>query len=243
MGIKTDFLRVSGTTRTNLKILDRGSRLTELNEPGLQVIPEEIRAMTEKIKNLTHHGVVFILSGSLPNGIDANYYAELIYVIHKNGGLAYLDADGEAFKAAIEEKPDLVKPNSHELTEYFGVENTLNFHGLEDLCLQVRKKGIGKVVLSLGSKGAMFVNTTTMVAPALKVKAHSSVGAGDSMMAALAYGAEKGLGWDETSALAMAVSAGAVTTTGTKPPDRTLVDTLLKQVCLKTLSTIQEEIQ
>jgi 1-phosphofructokinase len=223
-----------------LKILDRESRLTELNEPGLQVIPEEILAMTEKIKNLTHPGVLFILSGSLPNGIDANYYAELIHVIHAKGGLAYLDADGAAFQAAIDEKPDLIKPNGHELTEYFGVKNTPNLHDLEELCLKIKEKGVNKIVLSLGVDGAMFVNETTTYATALKVKAHSSVGAGDSMMAALAFGQEKGLGWDETSALAIAVSAGAVTTTGTKPPEKTLVDRLLKQVHLETLSAIQE---
>ncbi len=64
----------------------------------------------------------------------------------------------------------------------------------------------------------------------LKVKAHSTVGAGDAMVAAISYGVEKGLCYREAAKLGVATSAGAVTTIGTKPPTREVVDELLVQV-------------
>lgn len=75
-------------------------------------------------------------------------------------------------------------------------------------------------------------NVTILKSDALPVKTHSTVGAGDAMVAALAYGWEQKLPFAECAALAMAASAGAVTTIGTKPPTRSIVDELLGLVKL-----------
>ena len=66
--------------------------------------------------------------------------------------------------------------------------------------------------------------------PGLKVEAHSTVGAGDAMVAALSFGLDQGLDLTECARLGLAASAGAVTTKGTKPPKRELVDELMKKV-------------
>lgn len=75
-------------------------------------------------------------------------------------------------------------------------------------------------------------NVTILKSDALPVTPHSTVGAGDAMVAALAYGWEHKLPFEECAALAMAASAGAVTTIGTKPPTREVVDELLGLVTL-----------
>ena len=86
----------------------------------------------------------------------------------------------------------------------------------------------------MGKSGAMFVMKDQKVkCPALSVKAHSTVGAGDAMVAALAYAWDKRMTSDETICLGMAVSAGAVTTIGTKPPAKELVEELKKQVIVE----------
>ena len=72
-----------------------------------------------------------------------------------------------------------------------------------------------------------------MKCPALSVKAHSTVGAGDAMVAALAYSWDNKLDNEEMTRLCIAASAGAVTTVGTKPPSRELVDTLMEQVIIE----------
>ncbi len=68
--------------------------------------------------------------------------------------------------------------------------------------------------------------------PGLKVKAHSTVGAGDAMVASLAYSWDRKLSLEDTVTLGMAVSAGAVTTIGTKPPSMDVVEELKKQVVM-----------
>ena len=53
------------------------------------------------------------------------------------------------------------------------------------------------------------------------------------MVAAMAYGWELGMSMEENAKLSVATSAGAVTTIGTKPPERELVDELFGKVVLK----------
>ena len=86
-------------------------------------------------------------------------------------------------------------------------------------------------MVSMGEKGALVVKDGYKAyVPAIPVKARSTVGAGDAMVAALAFAWNRRLGDEETARLCIAVSAGAVTTAGTRPPDRALVEKLAEKV-------------
>ena len=92
------------------------------------------------------------------------------------------------------------------------------------------------MAVSMGKSGAMIVREGYEVrCPALNVKAHSTVGAGDARVAALAYSWDNKLDNEETVRFCMAASAGAVTTIGTKPPARELVDSLREQVIIEAI--------
>ena len=93
--------------------------------------------------------------------------------------------------------------------------------------------GASMAAISLGQMGAIFLtNEKRYRCPGLKVKAHSTVGAGDALVAAMAYSWDKKLPLETCIRLCMGASAGAVTSIGTKPPQRSLVDELVKQVQL-----------
>ena len=57
------------------------------------------------------------------------------------------------------------------------------------------------------------------------------------MVAALACAWDKKLTAEETIRLCMAASAGAVTTMGTKPPEKKVVEELMQQVVIKKAET------
>ena len=234
--IANDFVRVKGDIRTNLKVLDKDIRLTEINEPGITVTDSDVAKLFDKIAKRATPSTIFVLSGSICQGVDTEIYARLIHLIHKQGALAFLDTDGEPFRAALEEKPDFIKPNRYELMEFFNVEGNRTLPELKELCAQLMDKGIPMLALSMGAEGAMFVKGDRCnYAKGLDVICRSPVGAGDSMVAAFAYGVSKGLPWEEMSKLAIAASAGAVITQGTKPPDREVIEDLLLQVELRSL--------
>jgi len=236
MGIQCDFVNVDGTTRTNLKILDKEMRLTEFNEPGVLVNESETDALVKKLISYSNSEAIFVLSGSLCRGLNVNFYADLTRIIHKHGGVVLLDADGEAFRSAVEAKPDFIKPNVHELTEYFGTSEDVSKSELQNMCRSLMDTGISRIALSMGADGAMFFSEDEIIySPALSVEVSSTVGAGDSMMGAFAYAFEKKKKWENSIRLAMACSAGAVTTKGTKPPSNELVQKLIPNVILERL--------
>lgn len=232
-GIKSDFVLVNGETRTNLKVVEQNGFVTELNEPGPVIKKEEIDLLTEKLLGYANPDTLFVIAGSIPNGVDKNIYKVLIEKLKEKGAKVFLDADGELFVNSLEAKPDIIKPNRGELEEYFSMDYRANEEELIQMGNKLLDKGIGMVAISLGQMGALFLTKEQSVrCPGLKVEAHSTVGAGDAMVAALSYGIDNGFDFVESVKLGIATSAGAVTTQGTKPPSKELVDKLRQQVTI-----------
>lgn len=234
--IQHDFIWVEGETRTNTKVFEKSGGVTELNEPGPVINEARVEELIQKICEHTDKETLVVLAGSIPAGVDKNIYAAITESVHEKGGSFLMDADGELFRNALKASPDIIKPNQVELEEYIGADYRLSMGELKALAEKFQNNGIKTVAISMGKGGAMIVRDKFVArCPALSVKAHSTVGAGDAMVAALAYSWDKKLGDEETVRLCMATSAGAVTTVGTKPPARAVVDELIPQVEMEIL--------
>lgn len=234
--IQHDFIWVEGETRTNTKVFEKSGGVTELNEPGPVINEAQVEELIQKICEHTDNETLVVLAGSIPAGVDKNIYAAITESVHEKGGSVLMDADGELFRNALKASPDIIKPNQVELEEYIGADYRLSMGELKALAEKFQNNGIKTVAISMGKGGAMIVRDKFVArCPALSVKAHSTVGAGDAMVAALAYSWDKKLGNEETVRLCMATSAGAVTTVGTKPPARAVVDELIPQVEMEIL--------
>ena len=233
-GIRNDFVWVEQETRTNTKVFEKSGELTEMNEPGPVISPEQSQELLNKISAYASEGTLVILAGSIPSGVDSDIYAQIIRMVHEKGGKVLLDADGKLFRQALKAVPDIIKPNRVELEEYMGIDYRASEKELLDAAEKFLESGIETIAVSMGKSGAMFVRDGYQVkCPALSVKSHSTVGAGDAMVAALAYAWDQKLGSEDTVKLCMATSAGAVTTVGTKPPSREVVDELINQVVIQ----------
>lgn len=233
-GIQNDFIWVDGETRTNTKVFEKTGEVTELNEPGPQISDEQVEQLMKKLEGYADADTLFIFAGSIPNGVDKGIYRKMIERVHAHGAKVLLDADGELFRNALDAAPDIIKPNRVELEEFAGYDYRASLDELLATAKSLKSNGIGTVAVSMGKSGAMFVRDGYEVkCPALSVKAHSTVGAGDAMVAALAYAWDQKLDNEQTVRMCIATSAGAVTTIGTKPPSRELVDELMKQVVIE----------
>ncbi len=229
--IMHDFIWVDGETRTNTKVFEENGAVTELNEPGPAISEEQIQKLMNKLENYAGVNTLIVLSGSIPGGVGKDIYEKIIRMAHGKGSQVLMDADGEVFRLSLEAGPDIIKPNRVELEEYAGIDYRASGKELLEITRKLMEKGIHTAAVSMGKSGAMFVKGGyEAVCPALPVKAHSTVGAGDAMVAALAYAWDQKLGDEETVRLCMAASAGAVTTIGTKPPAKELVEELKMQV-------------
>ena len=229
-------LNVDGENRTNLKIIDPvNGRNTDINEPGPKIDGQILEDLKVKLGKSVGKGDVVVLSGSLPAGVDKGLYAEWIRYFRSHDASVLLDADGEPLRRAIGALPYMIKPNGEELADLVGKPQLTREEMLEE-GKRLHAMGIPEVVISLGGEGALFINEDGCFhAEALKVPVKSTVGAGDSMVAAIVYGKKKKLSREEKIRLAMAMGAASVMQSGSQPPEAEQVWELAKQVHIEKL--------
>lgn len=234
-GIENEFLFINGETRTNLKIIDRIRKTnTDINEPGPRLEVKDIERLKQMIFKNIHESSILVFSGSVPENVDKEIYAKWIKAAKEVGAKTILDADGELLKQGIEAGPFLIKPNIQELERIYG-EKLLDNTQVESFARSlINNYGIEMIVVSLGAKGAMFLNKEcSILAEGMKVEVKSTVGAGDSMVAALAYSIDMGYDFEKSVKLAIASGTANVMTTGTQPADLATIIQLEKQVAFE----------
>ena len=101
-----------------------GGNHIKVNEPGPEISLKEQKRLIDFIKQISKPDDLWVVSGSIPCGVDSNIYAKLIKMIHELNGIVFLDTSGNALLSALQEKPELVKPNLSELEEI--TESTLD---------------------------------------------------------------------------------------------------------------------
>lgn len=227
----TQFRFVEGQTRTNIKIIDReGHTNTDINEPGLTVTAAELDALLRELLAELRPGDIVVLAGSLPKGAPQDTYRSWTAACKKAGARVFLDADGALLAEGIKAAPYLIKPNDGELSRLAGKK----LETLEELTAEGRKlleRGIERVVISLGGRGALYLRKgSTIYAEGLRVPVGSTVGAGDSVVAALAYAEAQGLSEEEAVRLSTAAGAANVMCSGTQAAEREAVEALLPKV-------------
>lgn len=235
LDIKHDFVYLDQNTRVNTKVVENSGRVSEINEPGPIINREMVDLLLEKVRKYAAEDVVFVLAGSIPLGVDKGIYGKIVDIAHLNGAEVILDADGDLFRESLPSNPDYIKPNREELEKYAGLDHEASKEELIAIGQGLKDKGIANVLISLGKEGALFLMERNAFVPGLKVVAQSTVGAGDALVGALAYSVEHKLELEDLIELAIATSAGAVTTHGTQPPTNELVNELKKQVKIELL--------
>lgn len=214
-GLPHRFLTVPGAVRTNLKVVSRdGKGVTELNEPGAPLSGKAMEDFFALAKEEAARSEYVVLTGSLPPGCPDNTYGELIRAM--GGTRCILDAGGPVLRLGAEAGPFLLKPNLAELEQALGAQ-LRTLRAIRDAALIFLRKGASHVVVSMGAMGAMYVSETrTLYAPALRVEARSTVGAGDAMVGGMLLGLQKSGDMAQAFRYGIAASAASVMTEGTQ---------------------------
>jgi 1-phosphofructokinase family hexose kinase len=199
LGIATDFVVIAGETRTNIVVREAHSdHYIKVNEAGPLVTQDEWERFMEQVRERVQEGDIWVLAGSLPPGVPADFHARLIALLQQRGARAFLDSSGEPLCHGCAAAPTLVKPNALEAAEVTGCETDCSGPARLPEALQAARclldKGIEFVALSLGAEGMLLASHKEAVwawPPALT--AGNPTGAGDALLAGIVWAMVEGL--------------------------------------------------
>jgi 1-phosphofructokinase len=213
-------------SRINLTFAEPDGVTTKINAPGHSIDPAHLTQLIGEVSREAVGARWAVLSGSLPPGVGAGWYVDVIEELRGDGLRIALDTSGEPLKVAVERAAahlDLIKPNSEELSELVGTPAAEIEADLDVARASIQPlldRGIAKVLLTLGSKGALLATQEgTWFAAAPAIKARSTVGAGDSALAGYLIGDLSGLDEAKRLSLAVAYGSAAASLPGSRMPE------------------------
>ena len=223
------FVRIDGQTRVGVKIADPvRHETTDINFPGQAPARADVARLMAQLEAMD--GRWFVLAGSIPPGVDATIYRDLIVMLKDRGHRVVLDTSGDPLSYALEAVPHVVKPNIQELEAFWG-EPLKTTGAILEAARALLRRGLQLVVVSMGGEGALFVSEQSVVAahpPQVEVK--STVGAGDAMLAGIVAAQLRVMPLAQCARLATAFSLDAITHLGSGLSSAAALDALMAQV-------------
>ena len=148
-------------------------------------------------------------AGSVPAGIQAGIYSDIIRQSAKANVRTLLDTSGQALLVGVETAPDILRINQSELTELVpDTENTLK--GITRSVQVLHGNGIAYVIVSLGAEGSIgFDGASLWKASIPAVAIRSLTGAGDAMTAGLITSFAQGRNFSESLRFASALATAS----------------------------------
>ena len=231
LGVLTDFVHISGETRTNFSIVDKTPiQFIKVNEPGPKIDTQECHELITKIRKLARPGDLWALCGSIPPGIPDSIYADIIQEIQSLGGKALLDTSGPALTHGCNPNLFLVKPNAAEASALTGLRIDSTEDALNAVS-SILQTGVKHVIITQGKQGALLSNQEgTWIADAPAITKRNDVGAGDAVMTGIMYGLSCNLSWSEILRWGVAFGTAAASLEGTTIGSFTLAKQILANV-------------
>ncbi len=203
--IKFHLINIEDNTRANIKVIEEQTEdLIELNGKGPLILQGDVEALMDYLEKISAIPGYFILSGSLPQGVDVKIYSHIINTLKPNGMKTLLDASGEALYHGISAIPDILKINQYELSavseKYFKKDP-------EEVIRDMLFKGIKIVMITSGSDKILYFDQScsySIIPP--DIKGPYKTGAGDSVNAGIVHALQKD--YSTADMLKLAVACG-----------------------------------
>ncbi len=187
MNIKNKFFEISGETRNCIAILHEGNQ-TEILENGPTIKENESTKYLDYFENIVKDVNIVSISGSLPKGLENDYYSKMIEICNKYNKDVVLDCSGKALEEVLKNvnKPKVIKPNIDELSQLLNKKVTEEIEKLKENLQNELFNGIEWIVVSLGANGAFAKHNDKFYKVNIpKIKVVNPVGSGDSTVAGI----------------------------------------------------------
>jgi len=235
LGIKSNFTKVSGETRTNVNITDLSGKSGEILDKGPVITEEERQCFETEFANAIKDCSIVVASGSLPEGLDSSFYCDIVKTAHKAGKRIICDTSAKALSDVIKERPFMVKPNNDELMQLFGTKPETDAE-LKKCLDELHNMGVCVPFVTLGADGAAaLVDGVFLKFTPPKIKAVNTVGSGDSTVAGIAVGLDRAFSVVDSIKLGMACGAANTQFEQTGLVSRELVRVYYNKVTVETI--------
>lgn len=180
-----NFVGIKGNTRISITVSNQKNRQqTRLSFPGPKIIPSEVVALKKQIAKIGRQ-TLLIIGGSFPPGFSVLQLNEIIQLAEKRNIPIIVDVPGRLLQRVRIKNLWLIKPNLTEFHEFTGSKTT----DISKLVSQARTlaAGVRLVCITSVNGGALLISKESVwfgKTPNLTIK--GTVGAGDSMVAAMA---------------------------------------------------------
>ena len=220
-GVEVEPIMVDeGCSRLNLKLSDDDEagvgEGTEINGAGPEIPEEKLELLMSRLETLGE-GDTLVLAGTVPGTLPPTIYSDILERLSGKGVRVVVDAVKDLLLDTLKYHPFLIKPNHHELGEYFGIEladrmeeeKAAGYPTVISLMRRLKEMGARNILCSLAKDGAVLLTEKdeVFISPAPDGKVVNAVGSGDSMVAGFLAGCEESD--DPEYALKLGLAAGS----------------------------------
>jgi 6-phosphofructokinase 2 len=221
---------IAASTRESFTVNESSSgRQYRFVLPGPQLSLREQAHCLEQLRMSARSAEFVVASGSLPPGVQTDFYQRVADICRHLGARLIVDTSGRGLKH-ISSGVFLLKASVRELRECVGRPLATEAEQLAAAHELVSSGRAQVVLVSLGSHGALLATQhASQRFSAIPMPGGSGVGAGDAMVAAIAVGLSRGWSLAKSVRLGIAAGAAMLMTPGTAACDRADVDKLFAQ--------------
>ena len=230
--VETDFIWVSGETRLNVHVVERETGgQTLLAVDTLEITSAHIERFMKRFHKKISQAKALVTGSSLPACLDPDFFREIITAAKEKGIPVALDSSSPHLAHALPSGLDVIRSNRVELSSIAG-QDIITIEDAYQAARAILDEYGTQVIVTLGVEGALAVlkeNAYRIPAPEVEV-IESTAGAGDGILAGIAYALANRLPLEEGIRLGTAAAGAVIMTPATADCHKEDIEYLLPSI-------------